>query len=91
MSRKYSRVVGTMLPSDSNVYSLDRYSGPANPVGHPGQITRETFPVSSGAGPRMQHPKLATKPWSSSYAQKRSEPTSVKKTRWSKLKGQKQK
>lgn len=89
MSRKYSRVVGTMLPSDSSIYGLDRYSGPANPTGTPGKITRETFPVSSGAGPRMMHPKLATHPWSSSYAVKRNEPTSVKKTRWSKLKGQK--
>lgn len=50
----------------------DRWTGRyANPIGSTASPTRETAPVMGGAPPRVQHPKLNTKPWSTSMAVKR--------------------
>jgi hypothetical protein len=50
----------------------DRWTGRlANPVGHVRNPTRETAPLSAMAPARVQHPKLNTSPWSTSFAVKR--------------------
>lgn len=51
----------------------------SNPVGNPDGITRETVPLEKNAPPRYQHPKLNTKPWSTSYAVKRKTPSKMKR------------
>ena len=61
-----------MMRSRVRAIQPNRYSGQqANPVGNTRVITRETAPMHPNAGPRTQHPKLNTKPWSTSFAQKR--------------------
>lgn len=67
----YGVVTGSELGTDGTIYGLARYSGPANPVGNLAGPTRETAPLAVNASPRVQHPKLNTKPWSTSYAQHR--------------------
>ncbi len=44
----------------------------ANPVNAPGK--RESVPLTGGATPRVQHPRLNTTPWPVSYAQARTQP-----------------
>lgn len=75
----------SILPSSSRTYSLARYSGPANPVGNVTGPTRETAPLASDAGPRVMHPRLNGKPWSTSMAIKRKQ--QAKPNRGTKRKG----
>lgn len=59
------------LTSRVNAGITGRWSGfYANPIGS-GKVTRETAPLSSNAPARVQHPKLNTSPWPTSFAQKR--------------------
>ena len=73
------------MQSDPTIYSLDRYSGPANPIGSENP-SRQQQAVSLGSSPDILHPALNTEPWATSYAQNRTEPKSVKKSGWRKPK-----
>ena len=74
------------LPSDPTIYSLERYSGPANPVGQQAGGSVQEMSLSLGSSPGILNPKLNTTPWAQSYAQNRTEPKSVKKSGWRKPK-----
>lgn len=69
----------SVMVSNSGIYYPDRYLGNANPVGNVLKPTREMAPLEAGANPRVQHPRLNTNPWSTSYAVKRTEPRQNKK------------
>lgn len=79
-------MIGTKYPSSSMIPSADlpapgivRQQRGANPVNtSQSGTTRETAPLAGSATPRVQHPAINVLPWSTSYAQPRSEP---KKTR----------
>jgi hypothetical protein len=59
----------------------DRWSGfAANPVGGTAAVTRARAPLAANAPARVQHPKLNTTPWSTSYAQKR-QPVPARKSK----------
>jgi hypothetical protein len=75
-------MIGTKYPMVSTIPSADlpapgivRQQRGANPVNTSRSgTTRETAPISGSATPRVQHPALNSLPWSTSYAQPRSEP-----------------
>lgn len=74
---KYS--TASMLPSEDmpapGIYRGKRGANPTNSTesGH-----RETAPLAGSATPRVQHPALNSAPWSTSYAQPRSEPKTAR-------------
>ncbi len=75
-------MIGTKYPTSSMIPSSDlpgpgivRNTRGANPVNTSRSgDTRETAPLAGNATPRVQHPALNSAPWSTSYAQPRSEP-----------------
>jgi hypothetical protein len=67
-------VKASMLSSRVQAGLPSRWSGSygsANPVGNPAATTRLRASLSTNAPPTVQHPKLNTTPWSTSYAQTR--------------------
>jgi len=50
----------------------------ANPTNATESGHREAAPLSGSATPRVKHPAINVEPWSSSYAQNRSEPKTAR-------------
>jgi len=70
----------SIIPSaDLPAPGIVRQQRGANPVNTSRSgNTRETAPLAGNATPRVQHPAINVKPWSTSYAQPRSEPKSAR-------------
>jgi hypothetical protein len=78
--KKVNYATASIIPSEdmppAGIYRGKRGANPTN-TSESG-TTRETAPLSGSATPRVQHPALNSKPWSTSYAQQRSEPKTAR-------------
>lgn len=64
----------SVLPSEElQAPGVIRQERGANPVNTSKTGHRETAPLEAMATPRVKHPKLNREPWSTTYAQSRSE------------------
>jgi hypothetical protein len=85
---KVNYAMVSTLPSDEfPAPGIIRTPRGANPVNATQTGHRETAPISANATPRVKNPAINVEPWSTSYAQSRSEPKMArKKSGWNRAK-----
>src|SRR5208282_4691843 len=79
MPQTKNYATASIIPSeDMPAPGIQRGKRGANPTNATDSGHRETAPLEASATPRVKHPALNSAPWSSSYAQPRSEPKAAR-------------
>jgi hypothetical protein len=76
---KVNYAVASQVPSeDMPAAGITRGKRGANPTNSTESGHRETAPLAGSATPRVKHPAINVEPWSTSYAQDRTEPKTAR-------------